>query len=481
MMRVELLSPSAKQELFLTDKHKYVAFGGARGGGKSWAVRFKAIVLALRYNGIKIMIVRRSYPELIANHVKPLKTDLKVGSKESVATYNESQKEMRFVNGSTILFRYCSNDKDLDRYQGTEVDILFIDEATQFTEYQFKVLSACVRGTNSFPHRIYLTCNPGGVGHQWVRRLFIDKKYQSGENPDEYAFIKSLVTDNVALMRDNPDYIKQLESLPPKLRKAWLEGNWDIFEGMVFEDLRLEPDVEKCAEHGISVEDAKVEGRWTHVIEPFNPPSGWKIFRSYDFGYGKPFSFAWWAMDYDGVLYRILEWYGCTETPNEGLKLNPHEQFKHAAEIEKNHPYLKGKKIYGVADPAIWDASRGESIAEVGEKYGIYFDPGDNARIAGLMQMHFRLQFNDEGYPMMYFFSNCKAIIRTLPLLMYDEHKVEDIDTDLEDHAYDDARYMCMSRPITPKQRTPEHILEDDPLNMIHDQEMLRKRKLKYI
>lgn len=131
---------------------------------------------------------------------------------------------------------YCDNDGDLERLQGVEYDVIFIDEATQLSEYQMKTISACVRGVNRFPKRMYYTCNPGGKGHAYIKRLFIDKKYRDGENPDDYGFIQSLATDNTALMEYQPDYINQLESLPPKLKEAWLYGKWDIFEGQFFDD-----------------------------------------------------------------------------------------------------------------------------------------------------------------------------------------------------------------------------------------------------
>ena len=160
-----------------------------------------------------------------------------------------------------------------------------------------------------------------------------------------------------------------------------------------------------------------------------------------------------------------MELYGCTDTPNEGVKWTPDEQFKRIKETEDTHPWLKGKKILGVADPSIWDVSRGVSVAETAEKYGIYFDPGDNKRLAGWMQCHYRLQFDDNGYPRMYVFDNCKAFIRTIPLLMYDEHKPEDLDTSLEDHIADEWRYMCMARPVKPIIPEKPREIISDPLN----------------
>lgn len=463
-MTVDLGTPSERQKEFLRARAKYVAFGGARGGGKSWSIRAKAVLLASRHCGITVCIVRHTYPELIANHIKPLRAMLP----REIARYNDMRKEIAFPNGSTILFRYCQNDKDLDNFQGTEFDVLFVDEATQFSEEQFRILSACVRGTNDFPKRVYLTCNPGGKGHAWVKRLFIDRKYNAGEDPADYLFIKSLVTDNKALMEADPDYIKQLEALAPKLRKAWLEGDWNIFEGQFFEEFRDDP------EH---YEDR----RWTHVIEPFEPPRHWTIHRSLDFGYAKPFSAAWWGVDYDGTIYRILELYGCTDTPNEGVKWDPDRIFAEIRRIETSHPWLVGREITGVADPSIWDASRGESIAEAAAKHFVHYTPGDNNRLAGWMQMHYRMRFDEDGVPGMYIFSNCKAFIRTIPLLTYDEHKVEDIDTDLEDHVADEARYFCMSRPISPVVPKEEDPLMTSPLHEIfgldHEDLAVRKRQ----
>ena len=439
--------PSEKQIRFLEAKTKHVGFGGARGGGKSWAIRDKAKRLCLRYGGIKILIVRRTFPELLNNHIIPLQSTIP----SAVASYNKSEKLFRFLNGSIIKFGYCKCDGDLDQYQGAEYDVIFLDEATQLREEWIRKITACLRGANRFPKRIYYTCNPGGVSHGYFKRLFIDKKYENGEDPADYTFIQSLVTDNKALMAAQPDYKKQLEALPPKLRDAWLHGRWDIFEGQFFEEFRETPDPALCEKAGITPEEALLERRFTHVIEPFDIPRGWNILRSYDFGYHKPFSLGYWAVDYDGVLYRILEVYGCTSVPDEGVKWTPDEQFRYFAEIERQHPLLKGRKIVdSVADPAIWDCSRGESIADTAYRYGIYFTPGDNRRVPGWMQVHYRLGFDENGYPRMYFFKNCRAAIRTLPLMCYSETKPEDLDTTKEDHCPDEIRYMCMSRPIKP-------------------------------
>lgn len=464
-MQINFPPPSPKQELFLLDTHPHVAFGGSRGGGKSWVVRLKGSLMSLKYGGIRICIVRRTYPELTENHIKPLKDLLRIGAKDSPAKYNDSRKEMRFRNGSEILFRYCNSEKDLNNFQGVEFDVVFIDEATQLREEWIKKICACVRGTNSFPKRVYYTCNPGGVSHGYIKRLFIDKVYNIGENPDDYSFIQSLVTDNKALMASNPEYIKMLEALPPKLRQAWLEGRWDVFEGAFFEEFRVTPDPQACYDAGITVEEAAEQHLWTHVIEPFNIPKEWKIYRSYDFGFGKPFACNWYAVDYDGTAYMIAELYGCTGTPNEGVKWSPEQQFREIARIEREHPLLKGKRIQGVADPSIWDGSRGIAVIEEAEKQHLWFDKGINDRIPGWMQIHERFKFDEYGKAMLYIFSSCKDTIRVIPLMMFDEHKPEDLDTDLEDHILDSIRYFCMMRPIAPRLVKEEKKPMHDPLN----------------
>lgn len=463
-MQINIPAPSPKQEMFLTDEHPHVGFGGARGGGKSWAVRAKAILLATHFGGIRICIVRRTYPELIENHIKPLKELLKVGSKGCCVKYNDSRKEMRFSNKSEILFRYCNAENDLNNFQGVQYDVIFIDEATQLKQEWIEKICACVRGVNSFPKRVYYTMNPGGASHGYFKRLFIDKVYEQGENAEDYSFIQSLVTDNKALMAENPDYLKMLEKLPPKLREAWLNGRWDIFEGAFFEEFRATPEPQACHDAGITVEEALEEHRWTHVIKPFDIPKGWKIYRSYDFGFGKPFAVNWYAVDYEDTAYMILELYGCTGTPNEGVKWSPEKQFKEIARIEKEHPYLKGRKIQGVADPSIWDGSRGIAIIEEAEKQYLWFDKGINDRIPGWMQIHERFKFDEEGYAKLYIFDNCKDSIRVIPLMMYDEHKPEDLDTDLEDHILDSIRYFCMSRPIAPREVIEKKKPMHDPL-----------------
>lgn len=451
-MNIVLPVPQPKQDEFLSAQEKHVGYGGARGGGKSWSIRFKAKLLGLVYPGIRMLLLRQTYQEVIKNHLDALKKDLKDLSK-----YNKTDKAFYFNNGSLLQFGYCENDDDADQYQGVEYDVIFIDEATQMSESQLKKIAACCRGVNNFPKHIYYTMNPGGQGHAYIKRIFIDKQYTELEDPAQFRFIQAKVRDNQALMQNDPDYIKSLQALPPKLRKAWLDGDWDIFEGQFFEDF-------------INKESHYKDRRWTNVIEPFEVPPSWTIYRSYDHGYSKPFSCGYWAVDYEGRAYRILEIYGCTETPDEGVRWEVNKIFSTIKEFEDTHRWLKGKKILGVADPAIWQKDTGESIAETAAKHGVYFQKGDNKRIPGWMQFHYRLAFDENGIPMCYIFNTCKHFIRTIPTLQYSETVPEDLDTKQEDHIADEARYFFMSRPIKPTvNKKLKQVDEFDPLNLYRD------------
>ena len=203
------------------------------------------------------------------------------------------------------------------------------------------------------------------------------------------------------------------------------------------------------------------------MIEPFEVPADWKLYRSFDWGYARPFSCAWWAVDYDGRLYRIMELYGCTEMPNEGVKWPMAQVFGEIARIEREHRWLKGKQIVGIADPAIWQNDGGPSIADEAAKHHVYFTPGDHERLPGWMQVHYRLMFDENGFPMIYIFNTCRNFIRTIVTLEYDPHRPEDLLTSGEDHALDETRYFLQSRPITPhmaeEDKTP--IFGSDPLD----------------
>ena len=234
--------PGARQREFFESRARYTAYGGARGGGKSWALRRKLTLMALRWPGIKLLLIRRTYASLYANHIAVLRQELP----PYIAEWQDGKKQFAFRNGSVLRLGYLADDSDLMQYQGVEYDVIAVDEATQITEKQFDCLRACVRGVNRFPKRMYLTCNPGGVGHAWVKRLFIDGDIPPGESPEDYRFIPARVTDNEAMMKSDPGYVRALSAIrDPKIRAAWIDGDWNVFEGQFFSALSPENHVKK--------------------------------------------------------------------------------------------------------------------------------------------------------------------------------------------------------------------------------------------
>ncbi len=223
--------PNEKQAAFFASRARFTAFGGARGGGKSWALRRKLVGLCLCYPGIHCLLIRRTLTELKANHIASLQVEY-----GEILRFSAGENAFLMRNGSRIDCGYCDSERDALRYQGQEYDIIAIDEATQLTETQFAALKAALRGVRPFPRRMYLTCNPGGVGHAWVKRLFIDREYRAGERPEDHCFIAARVEDNRVLMDADPAYVTMLRSLPERLRAAWLEGRWDVFEGQFFSE-----------------------------------------------------------------------------------------------------------------------------------------------------------------------------------------------------------------------------------------------------
>ena len=454
--------PNERQREFFCSRARHTAYGGARGGGKSWAMRRKMVLLAMRYPNLRLLLLRRSLVELRENHVLPLQAELC-----GYATFKKDERAFLFPNGSRLTLGYCDSDSDVLQYQGAEYDVIGFEEATHFKEEWIVFICTALRTTKSdFFARVYYTCNPGGVGHAYIKRLFIDRRFEKNEDAADYAFIPAVVYDNRVLMEADPQYVKRLEALPAHKRRAHLEGDWNVYEGQVFEEFRND-----VAHYG--------DRLFTHVIAPFTPPAEWRIYRSFDFGYAKPFSLGWWASDGDGRLYRILELYGCVRgEANVGVRMSPEEIFREVARIEREHPWLTGKQIRGVADPAIWDASRGEAIATTAERYGVYFERGDNRRVAGWMQLHNRLDFDQNGVPMLYVFSGCSEFIRTVPTLQYSRMHAEDVDSDMEDHIADETRYLCMMVPIEKKalQKTVAVRLSD-PLDRTVTQYVCRREE----
>ena len=258
--------------------------------------------------------------------------------------------------------------------------------------------------------------------------------------------------DNKALLENDPGYLANLAMLPESQKKALLYGDWDSYDGQVFTEFRNNP-------------DGYVSKLNTHVIEPFKIPRTWRRYRTFDFGYSRPFAVQWWAIDYDGRAYLYRQFYGCTDTPNQGLRWEPRQIARKIREIEDE--LEAGNTIIGIADPSIWDESRGRdgTVIRMFEDEGVFFEKGKNDRLSGKMQCHYRFAFDEEGRPMAYIFNNCRAFLRTIPALIYDAINVEDVNTSCEDHDYDAMRYFFMANPIaSPRPITTATQKQFDPL-----------------
>ena len=413
--------PQPKQELFFSARERYVCYGGARGGGKSWCVRHKAVLMAARYAGVRILIVRRTLVELRENHIRPMRQLLR-----GVAEYRATDKTFEFPNGSLIVFGYCDSEGDVDQYQGQEYDVIFLDEATHFTEYQYATLTACLRGANDFPKRMYLTCNPGGVGHAWVKRLFIERSFRAGERPEDYVFIPARVTDNRVLMEKDPEYVRRLDNLPHGLREAWRDGDWNVFAGQYF----TEWDREK------------------HVVEPFVPPAWWRWYVTMDYGLDMLAALLI-GVDDMGDAYVVGEVYEGRDRGegHEGLIVSE------AAEAVKRLAAGRTVTAY-LAPPDLFNARQetGRSVADIFAEQELYLTKTGNNRVDGWMAVKEWLKVceGDDGVPRprLRFFPNCRNIIRCLPLLQYDEKRPNDVRNEPHEltHAPDALRGFCVYR-----------------------------------
>lgn len=440
-----------KQSICWTSAATEILYGGSAGGGKSHAMRVIAIFLALSVPNIQIYLFRRVFADLIKNHVEG-----SGGFRALLAPWIESktvritQEEISFSNSSKIYLCHCQHEKDVYKYQGAEMQVIMIDELTHFSEKIYKFLRGRARlGGVEVPdhlkHKLPLILcgsNPGGIGHQFVKEMFIDncepleiRKMEIKDGGMLRQYIPARLSDNAILMKNDPNYSDKLKGLGGALAKAMLDGDWDAIEGAYFDNF-----------------DAI-----NNVVDYVNIPSAWTKIRAFDWGYSRPFCVLWGAVS-DGslvdcgnvkrsfpkgsiIVYR--EFYGCTGKANEGLKMSVADIAKTIKELQQGEQMNEM-----LADPAIFDVSSGQSIANQFEAHNIGWRPADNKRVAGWQQIRARLNKNQDGQPMLYISGNCKNLLRTLPLMQYDKTKPEDLDTNMEDHACDTLRYLCMSRPI---------------------------------
>ncbi len=428
---------------FLAASEKEVFYGGARGGGKSYAL----IIDPLRYctfESANALIIRRTMPELrdLIEHSRRLYPKAFPGAK-----WREQEKEWRFPSGARIEFGYAETQQDALRYQGRQYTWIGVDELPQYpdpgilTDLRGSLRSPSKDGKDEVPTFMRFSGNPGNVGSHWVREMFIEPapwgtpftvKVPTSQG-DKYItrrFIPAKLQDNPYLIQSD-DYLIMLSSLPEIKRKQWLEGDWDAFDNAAFPEF----------------------SRNTHVVQPFDIPHNWPRFRACDWGYSSPACVLWFAVDYDDIMYVYRELY------TKGLYA---DQF--AQKVLSMEP--RERINYGILDSSVW-AKRGDTgpgIAEVMMKAGLRWRPSDRSpgsRIASKMELHRRLAIDTRiGEPKLKIFSNCANLIRTLPQLPLDENNQEDVDTKAEDHAYDALRYGCMSRPVTPGQYSIAHISE---------------------
>jgi phage terminase large subunit len=448
-----------RQLEFMEADGKYIAYGGSKGGGKSHGLRYKFTLLALAFPGIKLLLLRRTLPELRENHTIKLLTTFAKWPKQVRPVYNNDEKAFLFPNGSRWKLGYCDNENDVLQYQGQEYDIIGIDEATQFTEIMFAWLDSCLRGVNDFPKRMYLTCNPGGVGHAWVQRLFINREYRAEESPEDYIFIPAKVWDNQPLFdsdrgyqkalkqymtennlaepteeaiwyaKNESDYVKKLKNLPYHLREAWLNGRWDIFAGQFFGEFDRE----------------------THTIEPFPIPRHWKRDRTIDYG-----------LDMLAVLWIATDEHGNSYVYRELNKKDLVISLAAEAILHETPPDERIAINYAPAD--LWNRRQdtGKSAAQVFAENGVPLTRSKNDRIPGWLSVkeYFR-PIGPAKQPRLKIFRTCTGLIKDIPILQHDENKTNDVSTEPHEHTHapDALRYWCVQRHLnTEIEETPFEI-----------------------
>ena len=430
------------QMQFLASSEREVFYGGARGGGKSYAM----LVDPLRYchkAAHRALLIRKTMPELrdMITHSQRLYSKAYPGAK-----WREQEKEWRFPSGARIEFGYADNMTDALRYQGQSYTWIGIDELPQYpTPDIFNFLRSSLRSVDpTIPVYLRATGNPGNVGSQWVKEMFVNPNtpnepfYINIETPVgvkqiSRRFIPAKLEDNPYLMQTD-DYYAMLSSLPEIQRKQFLEGDWDAFENSSF------PEFNKTI----------------HTVDAFDIPKSWSKFRACDWGYSSPACCLWFAVDWDNNLWVYRELYTTRVTADRFAKM--------VMDLEQGE-YIK----YGILDSSTW-ARRGDvgpSIAETMIVEGCRWRPADRSpksRVNGKMELHKRLKIDAvTESPQLKIFNNCKNLIRTLPLLPVDKHNPEDVDTYSEDHAYDALRYGVMSRPLNPNSSDGFLKTEKDP------------------
>lgn len=429
---IDLGRPNSEpQRKYFASRVKYNLFGGARGGGKSWCTQRKPVGGCLQYAGLKVLIIRRRYEDLENSVIEPILALVP----QSVATYNATQHMLTFCNGSYIKFGNMESYGAATggKYQGQEYDWIFIEEATQFTEQEFRGIAACCRGATPFPKRVYMTANPGGIGHQWVKRLFISRDFTENENPEDYAFFKATVEDNVDLLKGSPDYINALDLLPEDIRAAHRFGDWDALAGGYFPEFTLK----------------------THVVKDFPVNPAWAKYRAFDYGLDM-FACLWIAVDFQGRYYVYREFAESKLIVSEAAR----------AALAVTGP---GERIeYTIAPPDMWSTQKdtGKTMAQVFLESGLGIVRANNSRVQGWLALKELLKPMPDGRPRLVVFESCKGLIDDLMAIQHDEKNPSDCAKQPHEitHRPDALRYFAQLRTLGPTAQAPEE--EEDPIRV---------------
>jgi len=413
-----IFSPNeGPQTDFLAAGETDVLYGGAAGGGKSYAMLVDPLRFAHR-GAHRALILRRSMPELreLIDKSRELYPKAFPGCR-----YREVEKLWNFPSGAKVEFGFLERDADVYRYQGQAYSWIGFDEITHLpTEFSWNYLASRLRTTDSeiVPY-MRCTANPGGSGAQWVKKRYISPSPPNesfmGDDGITRKFIPARLNDNPYLAQDGR-YEQMLKSLPPTQRKQLLEGNWEIAEGAAFTEF----------------------DRHLHVVEPFEIPLHWERTKGLDYGYASESACVWAALDpSDGtlIIYRELYRKGLLATELAEMLTN----------MELNDP----TSVRGVLDTACWSrtGTTGPTVAETLIQGGHKLRPADKNRVAGKIQIHEHLKVQPSGRPRMQIFNTCPNLIRELQGIPLDRNNPEDVDTHASDHAYDALRYLIMSRP----------------------------------
>lgn len=429
-------------------------YGGAKGGGKSYLVRAREVTRRLKYAGSKGLIIRKTHPELLSNHIRRFFEEYPVTRE----WYNKSEKAIYWPNGSITEFSYLQNVDDVYTYQGREYEDISIDEITQHEEIVFKVLRTSNRTSNQelikqgLVPTMFLTGNPGGIGHSWVKRIFVDRQFKPEEHSEEFDFVQAFVQDNVALLKADPNYLRRLEDLPETLRKAYLYGDWNIHAGLAFGELSVQK----------------------HVIEPFEFSEKVRWFAGFDHGFNHPYVLTLFAVDSIGKVY-------CVKHVKNRFQ-NPKTIAQSILEAAKGC-----RPLYIYAGTDIWNKERDgdPSVANQLEDYGlraneeIYLLRANTDRVQGVAHMRDLIALKD-GEPTLRFFRNTMDVYNTIAEMQFDAKKPEDVlkvdadeNGDGGDDAYDSARYGLMGLLTPPK---VENSLPDDAGMKLFNEMIARKK-----